>query len=129
MRAAPEICTSTAKPPGSASLMIAARAAQPSERPATLMVMALQPTKRGAWGRAGEGVWQKVGGPCTVCGPDGCDHTHPPTGLEQSLDEMEFARSACSAATSGDITKLRRCIERKESASRPFGDPPLPLSD
>ena len=29
---------------------------------------------------------------------------------------MEFARSACSAATSGDITKLRRCIERKESA-------------
>lgn len=65
-----------------------------------------------SWGNAGEGKWQKVGGPCGVCGPDGCDHTHPPTGLEQSLAEMEFARSACQAATCGDIDKLRLCIER-----------------
>ena len=37
------------------------------------------------WGKAGEGTWQKVGDACNVCGPDGCDHTHMPTGLEQSL--------------------------------------------
>ena len=68
------------------------------------------------WGKAGQGTWQKVGGPCDVCGPDGCDHTHPPTGLEQSLEEMEFARSACSAATAGDMEKLRRIVERNPGA-------------
>ena len=68
------------------------------------------------WGKAGEGSWQKVGGPCDVCGPDGCAHTHPPTGLEQSLDEMEFARSACSAALAGEADKLRKCLDRNPSA-------------
>ena len=66
-----------------------------------------------SWGKAGEGAWQKVGGACDVCGPDGCDHTHPPTGLEQSLDELEFARSACAAAGAGEVEKLRRCLERR----------------
>ena len=69
-----------------------------------------------AWGKAGEGTWQKVGDACNVCGPDGCDHTHMPTGLEQSLEEMEFARSACSAAQAGDLEKLRRCLERNPAA-------------
>ena len=69
-----------------------------------------------AWGKAGEGTWQKVGDACNVCGPDGCDHTHMPTGLEQSLGEMEFARSACSAAQAGDLEKLRRCLERNPAA-------------
>ena len=68
------------------------------------------------WGKAGEGTWQKVGDACNVCGPDGCDHTHMPTGLEQSLEEMEFARSACSAAQAGDLEKLRRCLERNPAA-------------
>jgi hypothetical protein len=69
-----------------------------------------------SWGKAGEGKWQKVGDPCSVCGPEGCDHTHPPTGLEQSLEEMEFTRSACQAAQIGDLEKLRRMIERNPGA-------------
>lgn len=68
------------------------------------------------WGKAGQGSWQKIGDACNVCGPDGCDHTHPPTGLEQSLDEMEFTRSACSAAQAGDIDKLQRCLDRNPGA-------------
>ena len=64
------------------------------------------------WAKAGAGTWQKVGGPCDVCGPDGCLHTHPPTGLEQSLDEMEFARSACTHALNGELERLRKCLER-----------------
>ena len=68
------------------------------------------------WGKKGEGTWQKVGDACSTCGPDGCDHTHMPTGLEQSLDEMEFARSACSAAQNGDAAKLQRCIDRNAGA-------------
>jgi hypothetical protein len=49
--------------------------------------------------------------PCKGCGATG-ECAHEPTGLEQSLDEMEFARSACSAAQAGDVERLRRCIER-----------------
>jgi hypothetical protein len=62
------------------------------------------------------GRWQKMGGPCDACGPDGCDHTHAPTGLEQSLDEMEYTRSACSAAQNGEVDKLRRLLERNPGA-------------
>ena len=69
-----------------------------------------------SWGKAGEGQWQKVAGPCDVCGPDGCAHNHPPTGLEQSLVEMEFARSACTAALNGEVDKLRGCLERNPGA-------------
>ena len=61
------------------------------------------------------GKWLALG-KCDVCGPDGCDHTHPPTGLEQSLDEMEFTRSACSAAQNGDLDKLQRMIDRNPGA-------------
>ena len=68
------------------------------------------------WGKEGEGKWQKVGGPCDICGPDGCDHTHMPTGLEQSLEEMEFTRSACTAAQTGELAKLQRMIERNPAA-------------
>ena len=67
------------------------------------------------WGKAGAGAWQKVGGPCDVCGPEGCDHTHPPTGLEQSLDEMAFARSACAAALEGQTSKLQTLIASNPS--------------
>jgi hypothetical protein len=67
------------------------------------------------WGKAGDNKWQKLGDACDQCGPDGCLHTHPPTGLEQSLDEMEFTRSACSAALNGDADKLRRCLDRNPS--------------
>ena len=70
------------------------------------------PTISISWGKAGDNKWQKLGGPCDVCGPDGCDHTHAPTGLEQSLEEMEFTRSACNHALNGEADKLRNCIER-----------------
>lgn len=68
------------------------------------------------WGKQGEGKWQKIGDACDVCGPDGCDHTHMPTGLEQSLAEMEYTRSACSAAQNGEVDKLRRLLERNPGA-------------
>ena len=68
------------------------------------------------WGKAGEGTWQKIGDECSVCGPNGCDHTHMPTGLEQSLEEMEFTRSACSAAQSGNAENLQKCINRNPGA-------------
>ena len=57
-------------------------------------------------------LWARMGGPCDNCGPDGCLHNHKPTGLEQSLEELEFARSACSAALNGDLEKLSRMLER-----------------
>lgn len=56
--------------------------------------------------------WQTFGSPCDDCGPTGCDCSHPPTGLEQSLEQMEFTRSACNAAHSGDAVKLARMVER-----------------
>lgn len=56
------------------------------------------------------GTWQRFGA-CDACGPEGAC-THAPTGLEQSLDEMEFTRSACSAAQSGDAERLQRMIVR-----------------
>ena len=58
---------------------------------------------------ASSGTWITI--PCKGCGATG-ECVHEPTGLEQSLDEMEFARSACSAAQNGDGEQLRRCIER-----------------
>ena len=44
--------------------------------------------------------------------PGGQVCSHPPTGLEQSVEEMDFARSACSAALNSDVAKLQRCLER-----------------
>jgi ankyrin repeat protein len=40
------------------------------------------------------------------------DHVDEPTGLEQSLDELEFLRSACAAAQAGDAPRLRRMLSR-----------------
>jgi ankyrin repeat protein len=54
-------------------------------------------------------LWYE-GPSCDTCGPDGCLSTHPPSGLEQSLEELEFARSACSAAQNGDIDRLRQSV-------------------
>lgn len=93
--------------------MLVAESTTKAEQEATPPSIAL-PTI--VWGKAGAGQWQKVGEPCDVCGPDGCDHTHMPTGLEQSLAEMEFARSACAAATNGDVEKLRKSLERNPGA-------------
>ena len=39
------------------------------------------------------------------------DHVDAETGLEQSIDEMNFLRSACSAAQYGQADKLRRMLE------------------
>lgn len=40
------------------------------------------------------------------------DHVDEPTGLEQSLDELEFLRSACAAAQVGDAPRLREMLSR-----------------
>ena len=39
------------------------------------------------------------------------DHVDGETGLEQSIEEMNFLRSACSAAQHGEADKLRRMLE------------------
>jgi hypothetical protein len=38
------------------------------------------------------------------------DHVDEPSGLEQSLEELEFLRSACAAAQAGDVGKLSRML-------------------
>ena len=45
-------------------------------------------------------------------GAQGCDCQHAPTGLEQSVEELDFVRSACSAAQNGETEKLRRMLDR-----------------
>jgi hypothetical protein len=35
------------------------------------------------------------------------------TPYDQTLEEVEFVRSACAAAQQGDLDKLRRMLERK----------------
>ena len=42
---------------------------------------------------------------CCVC-------SHPPTGLEESIAELDFSRSACAAAQRGDASALRRMLAR-----------------
>lgn len=39
------------------------------------------------------------------------DHSHT-TGTEQTLEELEFSRSACAAAQLGDMAKLVRALDR-----------------
>ena len=39
------------------------------------------------------------------------DHVDGETGLEQSIEEMNFLQSACSAAQHGEADKLRRMLE------------------
>lgn len=41
------------------------------------------------------------------------DHVDEPTGVEQSLEELEFIRSACAAAQAGDVGKLARLLSNK----------------
>ncbi|KAG8457370.1 hypothetical protein KFE25_005051 [Diacronema lutheri] len=41
------------------------------------------------------------------------DHVDEPTGVEQSLEELGFLRSACAAAQSGDVAKLARLLGNK----------------
>ncbi|KAG2454574.1 hypothetical protein HYH02_000417 [Chlamydomonas schloesseri] len=54
------------------------------------------------------------------CGTHGsggaCNCALVSTGTEQSPDELEFARSACAAAQSGDVEKLRRILSRNAGA-------------
>jgi len=40
------------------------------------------------------------------------DHDDTPSGLEQSIEELDFLRSACSAAQNGETDKLRRMLKR-----------------
>ncbi|GIL77976.1 hypothetical protein Vretimale_7377 [Volvox reticuliferus] len=47
---------------------------------------------------------------------DTCNCALSATGTEQSLDELEFSRSACSAAQDGDVAKLRRILQRNPTA-------------
>ncbi|KAG2482473.1 hypothetical protein HYH03_018580 [Edaphochlamys debaryana] len=54
---------------------------------------------------------------CVHGGPSaGCNCALVTTGVEQSLDEMEFSRSACAAAQCGDVAKLRRILARNPQA-------------
>lgn len=46
-------------------------------------------------------------------GHDHDDHVDEPTGVEQSLEELGFVRSACAAAQAGDVAKLRRLLQSK----------------
>jgi len=71
---------------------------------------------RAAWPTAG--LFQR--GQCTV----GCvgECSHPATGLEQNLGELEFARSACSAAQAGDEAQLAKLLERSAGAAALRGD-------
>ena len=39
-----------------------------------------------------------------------------PRGVTERLDEMEFQRSACAAAQSGDVVKLGRILDRNPDA-------------
>lgn len=41
------------------------------------------------------------------------DHVDEPTGLEQSIEELEFLRSACAAAAAGEEAKLARMLANK----------------
>lgn len=45
----------------------------------------------------------------------GCECQHEPTGLEQTVEELDFVRSACSAAQNGETEKLRRMLDRNAS--------------
>lgn len=52
-----------------------------------------------------------------ICGHDAsCNCALVTTGMEQSLDEMEFSRSACGAAQDGDVRKLQRILARNPGA-------------
>lgn len=46
------------------------------------------------------------------------DHVDEPSGLEQSLDELEFLRSACAAAQDGDALKLAAMLARSSRRLR-----------
>ena len=49
-----------------------------------------------------------------VCTPSlFCGCATKVTGLEQSLDELDFARSACAAATNNNLSRLKHLIERR----------------
>lgn len=45
-----------------------------------------------------------------------CNCAVNPSGLEQSLPELEFARSACAAAQTGNVVKLERILKRSPQA-------------
>lgn len=45
--------------------------------------------------------------------PADCQCCRASTPAQQSLDELAFAKSACAAAKSGDVEKLKRLIDRE----------------
>ena len=42
-----------------------------------------------------------------------CDCCHSNTGYEQSLDEMEFEKSACGCAVYGDLERLKELVRKR----------------
>lgn len=56
-------------------------------------------------------------GPCGARdhGPS-CGCAHRGAAVQQTLDELEFARSACALASSGDVGRLGRLLDRDPSA-------------
>ena len=43
---------------------------------------------------------------------DACECYKVTTGTEQTLDELDFARSACAAAQAGDMPRLIKVLDR-----------------
>lgn len=60
--------------------------------------------------------WGAVG--CADHDESMCDCSVRPSKLNQSLDEMDFMRSACAAAQAGDLVKLTRILQRSPQAVR-----------
>lgn len=68
-------------------------------------------------GRGQPKGWVLLCGHGVADGAGGCSCALNATGTEQSLDEMQFERSACGAAQDGDVAKLRRILQRDPAAA------------
>ena len=64
----------------------------------------------------GAAGWGTFGDDCIHGVGAGCSCAATATGTEQSLEELDFARSACSAAQVGDTVKLARILKRSPDA-------------
>jgi len=54
-------------------------------------------------------------------GGDMCCRHGPPGPMEQSLDELDFERSICGAASRGDLEKVRHMLEADDAATHRDG--------
>ena len=61
--------------------------------------------------------------------PENCDCCVRPLPAQQGLHELDFLKSACSAAKSGNIEKLRKCISlNRDCVNSDGAGGALPLS-